>query len=102
MGAAAVASSKNEGGGHSIAGEGKKRPAALPRAAAVATCALSLLFAGLTAWALHRSAAGDGECLSAVVRRLAPLICTCLFSSCYGQRHPGKLSPSPQEVDKAS
>ncbi|KAL6595696.1 hypothetical protein ACP70R_048036 [Stipagrostis hirtigluma subsp. patula] len=81
MGAVAVASSKNEGEGHSIAGEGKKQLAALPRAAAVTARALSLLFAGLTAWFLHRSGAGDDECLSAIVRRLAPLICACLFSS---------------------
>ncbi|RCV37334.1 hypothetical protein SETIT_8G054700v2 [Setaria italica] len=42
-------------------------------------CAVSLLFAGLTAWVLCSSDAGDGEDKFSVVRRLSPLICAYLL-----------------------
>nr|TKV99616.1 hypothetical protein SEVIR_8G055700v2 [Setaria viridis] len=42
-------------------------------------CAASLLFAGLTAWVLCSSDAGDGEDKFSVVRRLSPLICAYLL-----------------------
>ncbi|RLM58889.1 hypothetical protein C2845_PM18G02080 [Panicum miliaceum] len=81
MGAAAVAENDAPG-----PGEGKHPPsAALPNAAVAGVCVSSLLFGALAPQMLHRrsSAAGDEEPaarLSAVVWRLAPLVCAYLFS----------------------
>ncbi|KAL6595697.1 hypothetical protein ACP70R_048037 [Stipagrostis hirtigluma subsp. patula] len=60
---------------------GKKWQAALPcsTSAAVAMCAVSHLFVGLTAWLLRPSDAGDEKEFSDVVWTLSPPICAYLF-----------------------